>query len=88
MAALPVRIGCSGWNYKDWRGREYPPGVPPRRWLAHYARDFDTARLLFDACRTELPEDRVLSVFAERSARHAEVPPPDDWDGVEVLLHK
>ncbi len=45
MAALPVRIGCSGWNYKDWRGREYPPGVPPRRWLAHYARDFDTVEV-------------------------------------------
>jgi len=45
MAALPVRIGCSGWNYKDWRGREYPPGVPPRRWLAHYARGFDTVEV-------------------------------------------
>jgi uncharacterized protein YecE (DUF72 family) len=45
MADLPVRIGCSGWNYKDWRGREYPPGVPPRRWLAHYARRFDTVEV-------------------------------------------
>ena len=21
-----VRIGCSGWNYDDWRGRLYPEG--------------------------------------------------------------
>ena len=45
MAALPVRIGCSGWNYKDWRGRFYPPGLPPRRWLAHYAQRFDTVEV-------------------------------------------
>ena len=24
---LPVRIGCSGWNYDDWRGRLYPEGL-------------------------------------------------------------
>ena len=25
----PVRIGCSGWNYQDWRGRVYPEACPP-----------------------------------------------------------
>lgn len=34
-------IGCSGWNYRDWRGTFYPEGLPPRRWLAHYATQFD-----------------------------------------------
>ena len=45
MTARPVRIGCSGWNYDDWRGRVYPPGCPPRRWLAHYATLFDTVEV-------------------------------------------
>ena len=40
-----VRIGCSGWNYKDWRGLVYPPGLPPRRWLEHYATLFDTVEV-------------------------------------------
>jgi len=41
----PVRIGCSGWNYADWRERVYPKGVPPRRWLEHYAALFDTVEV-------------------------------------------
>ena len=40
-----VRIGCSGWNYADWRGRFYPAGLPARRWLAHYATLFDTVEV-------------------------------------------
>jgi uncharacterized protein YecE (DUF72 family) len=41
----PVRIGCSGWNYNDWRGAVYPRGVPPSRWLATYAERFDTVEV-------------------------------------------
>ncbi len=41
----PVRIGCSGWNYKEWRGRFYPDGLPPRDWLQHYAGRFDTVEV-------------------------------------------
>jgi uncharacterized protein YecE (DUF72 family) len=40
-----IRIGCSGWNYRDWRERVYPKGVPARRWLAHYATLFDTVEV-------------------------------------------
>ncbi len=40
-----VRIGCSGWNYKHWRGVVYPPGLPERRWLDHYATLFDTVEI-------------------------------------------
>jgi uncharacterized protein YecE (DUF72 family) len=41
----PVRIGCSGWNYKHWRERVYPKGLPPSRWLEHYATLFDTVEV-------------------------------------------
>ena len=42
----PIRIGCSGWNYKHWRnGVFYPPRLTPRRWLEHYARHFDTVEV-------------------------------------------
>jgi len=40
-----VRVGCSGWNYPHWRRVLYPPGLPPRRWLAHYATLFDTVEV-------------------------------------------
>ena len=41
----PVHIGCSGWSYRDWRERFYPPGTPASRWLEHYATVFDTVEL-------------------------------------------
>ncbi len=40
-----VRIGCSGWQYDDWRGGLYPEREPKRRWLALYAETFDTVEV-------------------------------------------
>jgi uncharacterized protein YecE (DUF72 family) len=40
-----VRIGCSGWNYPHWRERIYPKGLPPAKWLEHYATLFDTVEV-------------------------------------------
>jgi uncharacterized protein YecE (DUF72 family) len=41
----PVRIGCSGWVYKDWREVLYPKDLPQRRWLERYAESFDTVEV-------------------------------------------
>jgi uncharacterized protein YecE (DUF72 family) len=41
----PVHVGCSGWNYRDWKDRFYPKGVPTTRWLEHYAGVFDTVEV-------------------------------------------
>lgn len=38
-------VGCSGWNYKDWRGLVYPETLPQRRWFAYYATLFDTVEI-------------------------------------------
>jgi len=40
-----LRIGTSGWIYKDWRGRLYPPDLPARRWFEFYAREFWTVEI-------------------------------------------
>src|SRR5262252_3872086 len=40
-----ARIGCSGWQYKHWRGSFYPPNLPANRWFAHYASQFDTVEI-------------------------------------------
>ena len=39
---MSVLVGTSGWQYRDWRGPFYPPDVPQRRWLEHYASQFAT----------------------------------------------
>jgi uncharacterized protein YecE (DUF72 family) len=38
-------IGCSGWNYRDWRGLVYPPTLPVSKWFALYATWFDSVEL-------------------------------------------
>jgi uncharacterized protein YecE (DUF72 family) len=40
-----LRVGCSGWQYKDWRGIVYPAELPQRRWFEHYQELFDTVEL-------------------------------------------
>jgi uncharacterized protein YecE (DUF72 family) len=81
MAGLPVRIGCSGWNYQDWRGRFYPPGMAARRWLAHYAQQFDTVEVNSTFYRlarpaavaawvAETPPGFVFAVKASRYLTH------------------
>jgi uncharacterized protein YecE (DUF72 family) len=41
----PVRVGCSGWQYDDWRGRLYPDGLAKGRWLGRYSEVFDTVEV-------------------------------------------
>ena len=41
----PVRIGCSGWVYKDWRETFYPEKLPQRLWLKHYSSVFKTVEI-------------------------------------------
>jgi uncharacterized protein YecE (DUF72 family) len=40
-----VRVGTSGWQYKDWRGVLYPKGLAQARWLERYAEIFETVEL-------------------------------------------
>jgi len=61
----PVRIGCSGWNYGHWRERVYPAGLPPRRWLAHYATLFDTVEV--NATFYRLPTRSAVAGWVEGS---------------------
>jgi uncharacterized protein YecE (DUF72 family) len=61
----PVRIGCSGWNYAHWRETVYPKGLPPRRWLEHYATLFDTVEVNTTFYR--LPTRSAVAGWVEQS---------------------
>lgn len=78
---MPLLVGTSGWQYKDWRGRFYPPGVPQRRWLEHYAEHFATVELnnafyrlpereAFVAWCRRTPADFLVAVKASRYLTH------------------
>ncbi len=79
--APALRVGTSGWHYPHWKGAFYPPELPPRRWLAHYAGVFDTVELnnsfyrlpsegSFLAWREATPPGFVFSVKASRFITH------------------
>lgn len=40
-----IRIGISGWEYADWQGRFYPPGLPQKERLDYLAQRFNTVEI-------------------------------------------
>jgi uncharacterized protein YecE (DUF72 family) len=34
-------LGCSGWNYDEWRGRFYPEDLENKYWLSYYSQIFN-----------------------------------------------
>jgi uncharacterized protein YecE (DUF72 family) len=38
-------VGTSGWQYRSWRGRFYPPKLPTRRWLEYYSQHYPVVEL-------------------------------------------
>jgi uncharacterized protein YecE (DUF72 family) len=85
MTAQPgsssIRVGCSGWQYRHWRGDFYPAELPASRWLEHYTRHFDTVEInntfyrlpdasTFDAWRRRAPARFLFAVKASRFLTH------------------
>ncbi len=60
-----ARVGCSGWQYKHWRGDFYPADVPTSRWFEHYAARFDTVEINNSFYR--LPEAETFARWRERA---------------------
>src|SRR3954469_4130278 len=60
-----IRIGCSGWQYRHWRGDFYPAALPSGRWLEFYASRFDTVEINNSFYR--LPEPTVFASWRRRA---------------------
>lgn len=76
-----VRVGCSGWQYKHWRGNFYPATLPATKWLEYYAAHFDTVEInnsfyrlplagTFAEWRRRVPASFVYAVKASRYLTH------------------
>ena len=74
-------VGTSGYDYKGWRGRFYPEGLPRRRWLEYASERFDSIELngtfyslkspsVFERWTAEVPDDFVLAVKGGRFITH------------------
>jgi uncharacterized protein YecE (DUF72 family) len=40
-----LRIGCSGWSYKDWLGIFYPKGLAAKDYLGYYSKVFNSVEI-------------------------------------------
>lgn len=81
MVGVTLLVGTSGWQYRDWRGRFYPDGLPQRLWLEHYAERFATVEVnnafyrlperdTFANWRARTPGDFIVAVKVSRYLTH------------------
>jgi len=75
------RIGTSGWVYRHWRGRFYPPDLPARDQLSFFAGEFSTVEINYSfyrlptlenfvSWREQTPDGFVFAVKASRYITH------------------
>ena len=88
--APAIRIGCSGWQYKHWRGDFYPAELPVAKWFEFYAARFDTVEInnsfyqlpdagTFARWRDQAPGRFQYAVKASRFMTHMKkLKDPDD----------
>ena len=70
MDPVPCRIclGTQGLSPPDWVGTFYPPGFSPRRFLAFYARAFDTVEI--NTTFYAIPSAATVQGWASRVPPH------------------
>ena len=77
-----IRIGTSGWAYRDFISTLYPPKVPAAEWLQYYASQLSTVEILgtihkhpkADALYkwyNTTPKDFVFSAVANKQITHS-----------------
>ena len=92
------RVGCSGWQYRHWRGNFYPADLPQSRWLDYYAARFDTVELnnsfyrlpaegAFGAWRARTPPRFLFAVKASRYLTHMKKL-KDPRDPIDLLFSR
>jgi uncharacterized protein YecE (DUF72 family) len=81
LTSPSIRVGCSGWQYRHWRGDFYPAELPAARWLEYYAARFDTVEInntfyrlpeapTFAAWKQRVPMGFLFAVKASRFLTH------------------
>jgi uncharacterized protein YecE (DUF72 family) len=65
LARQTLRIGTSGYSYKEWRGAFYPPKMKPAEMLPFYAGRFSTVEINNTFYR--MPAAEMLSGWADQT---------------------
>jgi uncharacterized protein YecE (DUF72 family) len=76
-----LHIGCSGFNYREWKENFYPALLPQKKWFEYYCTVFRTVELnvtfyrlplasTFDKWYNETPSDFIFSLKGSRYISH------------------
>jgi len=76
-----LKIGCSGFNYWQWKEKFYPSDLPQGKWLKYYSKVFSTVELnvtfyrlplakTFDKWHQETPRGFIFSLKGSRFITH------------------
>jgi uncharacterized protein YecE (DUF72 family) len=63
-----TRIGTSGFSYKEWLGKFYPPKLPGAKMLEHYAGSLPTVEINYTF--RAMPKPGMLERWAEQVPAH------------------
>ncbi len=77
-----IRIGTSGWVYKDWKGPFYPAELKAREHFGFYASQFSTTEINNSFYR--LPSEAAVAGWAEQA-------PPGflfAWKASQFITHR
>jgi uncharacterized protein YecE (DUF72 family) len=59
-----LRVGTSGFSYKEWKGSFYPEDLPQSKFLSYYAQQFSTVEINNTFYR--MPKPELLEGWAEQ----------------------
>jgi len=59
-----IRIGTSGYSFKDWVGTIYPHGLPQKEWLSYYSGEFDAVEV--NATYYRIPSPRMMDALVRK----------------------
>ena len=78
---MRVRVGTSGYSYKEWKGSFYPADLPAAKMLSFYGSNFGTVEInntfyrmpdgkMVEKWGTEVPDDFVFVLKAPQRITH------------------
>src|ERR1044072_2209184 len=78
---MDLRIGCSGFFYREWKEVFYPKGLAQKDWFSFYCRHFNTIEInstfykmpttkSFEKWHNDSPADFLFTIKAPRLITH------------------
>ena len=78
---MNLRVGTSGYSYKEWKGNFYPEDLPAKEMLSYYSRRLPTVEInntfyrlpqasMIENWKAQVPEDFRFSIKATQRITH------------------